>query len=318
MTWASASWRALGTYVQLVVADADVLEPAREVATGLLERVDRTCSRFRDGSDLVRANARAGTWTAVDPLLVDALRAALRAAADSGGLVDPTLGADLARLGYDDDLDAVRARTVTPSGPADLGRPVRTAGWQDVEVRDDAVRVPAGLALDLGATGKAWAADRVAEAVRDATGTALAVSLGGDVATAAPAGHPAAGVGWPVHVAERPGEAPQDRAVLVAGTGAAALATSSTLARRWAVPDGPGAPGPRTVHHLLDPRTGSPVPGTYRTVSVAAPTCLRANTASTAALVLGAQAPGWLAARGLGARLVAADGTVEHVGGWPA
>jgi thiamine biosynthesis lipoprotein len=52
-------------------------------------------------------------------------------------------------------------------------------------------------------------------------------------------------------------------------------------------------------------------------VSVAASSCLAANTASTAAIVLGAAAPAWLAARGLPARLVSEDGRVLRVAGWP-
>jgi FAD:protein FMN transferase len=89
------------------------------------------------------------------------------------------------------------------------------------------------------------------------------------------------------------------------------LATSTTTQRRW-------RRGGETVHHLLDPRTGRPVAGPWRTASVAAASCVAANTASTAALVLGAHAPGWLAARGLPARLVAQEGIVTTVGGWPA
>jgi len=59
-------------------------------------------------------------------------------------------------------------------------------------------------------------------------------------------------------------------------------------------------------------------PELWRTVSVAAPTCVGANIAATAAFVFGAAAPGWLAARGLPARLVRRDGSVETVAGWPA
>ena len=58
----TATWRALGTYVHLSTADEAALEPARQIATRLLDDVDRTCSRFRQDSDLIRANAGAGSW----------------------------------------------------------------------------------------------------------------------------------------------------------------------------------------------------------------------------------------------------------------
>jgi thiamine biosynthesis lipoprotein len=89
------------------------------------------------------------------------------------------------------------------------------------------------------------------------------------------------------------------------------MATSSTLARRW-------RRGHASVHHLLDPRTGLPADETWRTASVCAATCVDANAASTAAIVLGALAPAWLWERDLAARLVASDGRVMRVAGWPA
>ena len=73
----------------------------------------------------------------------------------------------------------------------------------------------------------------------------------------------------------------------------------------------------REMHHILDPRTGEPVREVWRTVSVAAATCLDANVATTAALVAGSDAETWLHDVGLPARLVAADGTLRFVGAWP-
>ena len=88
------------------------------------------------------------------------------------------------------------------------------------------------------------------------------------------------------------------------------LATSSTAVRRW-------RRGGSVLHHILDPRTGSPAGTTWRTVSVTAGTCADANAASTAAVIRGRQAPAWLARHGLAARLVDARGLVLTVGGWP-
>ena len=70
-------------------------------------------------------------------------------------------------------------------------------------------------------------------------------------------------------------------------------------------------------HHIIDPRTGTPAVTPWRTVSVAAASCVDANTASTAAVVLGEAAPEWLAARRLPARLVREAGQVVRVAGWP-
>jgi FAD:protein FMN transferase len=89
------------------------------------------------------------------------------------------------------------------------------------------------------------------------------------------------------------------------------LATSSTAARRW-------HHGGDLLHHILDPRSGRPAAPVWRTVSVAAATCADANTAATAAIIRGDQAPAWLAGLELPARLVTQDGVVRTVAGWPA
>ncbi len=90
------------------------------------------------------------------------------------------------------------------------------------------------------------------------------------------------------------------------------MATSTTTVRRWQLGTGPA------MHHIVDPATGAPADGPWRTASVWADTALAANTASTAAIVLGSRAVGWLIAGGYAARLVDRQGAVTTVGDWPA
>jgi thiamine biosynthesis lipoprotein ApbE len=89
------------------------------------------------------------------------------------------------------------------------------------------------------------------------------------------------------------------------------LATSSTTVRSWPA-------GGTSVHHIVDPATGRPACSRWRTVSVAAGTCVDANTASTAAIIRDDRAPQWLAGLALPARLVGTDGKVVRTAGWPA
>ncbi len=166
------------------------------------------------------------------------------------------------------------------------------------------LRVPTGVELDLGATAKAFAADRAAHAIHAATQTPVLVSLGGDIAVVgAPEG------GWPVLIADDH-RASLDGPGPVVAIGAGGLATSSTTVRNWKI-------GDVEYHHLIDPRTGTSARTPWRTVSVAAASCLAANTASSTALILGDAAPAWLADRELPARLVARDGRCTYVAGWP-
>jgi thiamine biosynthesis lipoprotein len=88
-----------------------------------------------------------------------------------------------------------------------------------------------------------------------------------------------------------------------------AVATSSTRIRRWRR-DG------AELHHLIDPRSGRPAVGPWRTATVIAASCVDANIAATAAILLGVEARAWLAAAGLPARLVATDGEIVRIGEW--
>jgi thiamine biosynthesis lipoprotein len=88
------------------------------------------------------------------------------------------------------------------------------------------------------------------------------------------------------------------------------LATSSTTVRNH-------RQGDEIVHHLIDPATARPVQARFRTVSVAAASCLDANIASTAAIVRGERAAQWLEGLRLPSRLVELDGRVRHLAGWP-
>jgi thiamine biosynthesis lipoprotein ApbE len=295
---AAATWRALGTSVQLVVTEPARLAAARAAVESVLDEVDAAASRFRADSELSRL--RHGEWTPVSPVLHQYLRAALDAAAWSDGLVDPTVGRSLVALGYDRTF-----RLVSPEGPA-VTVAVRAApGWQHVHLEDDGVLVPRGTQLDLGATAKGLAADLAADSAA-AVAAGVLVSLGGDLAVG---GAPPDG-GWPVLVSDTADpDAPRvgGQVVLLAWGG---LATSGTAARRW-------RRGGTLVHHLIDPRTGAPTAGPWRTVSVLADSCLHANAASTAAVVRGADAPQWLRERGFSARLVHTDGTSTTTGDWP-
>ncbi|MTD56899.1 FAD:protein FMN transferase [Amycolatopsis pithecellobii] len=290
-----AQWRVWSTTARVVVLDPAALADARALVEAELAAVDAACSRFRADSELARAE-RAGT-AEVSELLAGLVAAALTAARRTGGTVDPTVGDALAELGYDRDLALVPL-----DGPAVPVRVRPAPGWQRVTLDGRHLTIPPGVHLDLGATAKAWSADRCARLAAGALGTGVLVELGGDLATAGPG--PSGG--WRVLVADQPG----DPASVVGLPSGAAMATSSTNSRSW-------RRGDRLLHHVLDPRTCQPAPRVWRSVTVVADRCVDANTLTTGALVLGAAAPEWLGARGVPARLVDSSGGVHALGGWP-
>jgi thiamine biosynthesis lipoprotein len=239
----------------------------------------------------------------VSPLLARALATALRAADLTGGAVDPTVGEAVRNAGYDVDFDAVAADgepltlTVAP-----------VPGWRRIRLfpATRRVEIDAGVEVDLGATAKALAADLAAAAALEAIGSGgVLVSLGGDVSVAGDAPEE----GWHIQIAEDSHAAiTPDGETIAIRTGG--VATSSTTVRRW-------RRGGVEVHHIIDPSTGLPAAGPWRTVSVVAGTCVDANIAATAAIVRGAGAAAWLDDAGLPARLVDRSGAMTRVGGWP-
>ena len=298
---------ALGTTARLAVWPPENAFPAMTAVDGVLSALDLQASRFRPDSEISWLHRAHGGLFMLSDGLAEAVRVALAAAAWTGGLADPTVGAALISLGYDRDFAAI-----DPDRPGPLAGPVPAPGWQSVRLDGPLLRLPSGVLLDLGATAKGLGSDRAARAVRTATGNSASlngggvlVSLGGDIATG---GTPPAG-GWPVLVADGPGPAGPGPAQMVR-LARGAVATSSITCRRW-------RRAGRVMHHIVDPRTGLPADGPWRTVSVAAATCADANAAATAAVVAGDQAEQWLAGAGLPARLVDHDGAMRYTGGWP-
>jgi thiamine biosynthesis lipoprotein ApbE len=296
--------RALGTSMRLIVTRPEALAAAKEAADRVIKSIDEAASRFHEDSELSRVNREAGREIRISPLLTQAIAAGLRGARLTGGAVDPTVGTAVRLAGYDRDF-----ASIPPDGsPINLSV-TRVRGWQAIQFDEGArvVLVPKGVEVDLGATAKALAADLAAAAALQALGAGggVLVSLGGDIAVA---GEPPVG-GWAVQASED-SNAPLDddeEAITIESGG---VATSSTTVRRW-------TRGGVIVHHIIDPATGLPVDGPWRTATAAAATCVDANIASTAAIVMGERALDWLDGRGLAARLVDQDGRIAHTPRWP-
>jgi len=265
-------FHAMGCEVVLSGGDATAVA---EVFT----RWEGVFSRFRPESELSRVNRSPEPALKVSALFASGLRAALDAAAQTDGLVDPTLAAALESAGYDRDFALLGDRP-EPAGPA---VPSRLG-----EVRLDGLilRRPPGLALDLNGVVKSLAVD---EAVLCLSGDGF-VSAGGDLA-----------VRGPVDVG-----LPGGGAVSVVEGG---LATSGVATRSW-------RRGGVEQHHLVDPHTGLPSDSPWRQVTVSGASCLVADVAAKAAFLLGADGPDWLDARGLPGRFVARDGAVAANHAW--
>jgi thiamine biosynthesis lipoprotein len=247
---------------------------ARAAIERLFHERDAIFSRFRPDSELNRVNAAGGEAVDVSAEFADMLAVAFEAARETGGLVDPTLGAELEAAGYDVDF-----AELSPDGrPGTLT--IGPRSHDPVRLRAGRVIAPPGVLLDLNGVVKGKTVDD-ALVLLDGRGF---VSAGGDLAVRGTlvAGLPRGGT-----------------VTLVGG----ALATSGTDRRRW-------VSGGRVQHHLIDPRAGVPALSPWTEVTVCGLTCLGADVAAKAAFLLGAHGPSWLDARGMPARFVTEAGEI--------
>lgn len=239
---------------------------------------EATFSRFRADSELNRVNAAAGRPTRVSAVFAKVLRLALEAQRETGGFVDPRLGAHLEAAGYDCDFPPLVEHATASPAPRPPAEPVQLTGCT--------VLVPPSIRLDLNGVAKGHTVD---EAVALIAGDGF-VSAGGDLATRGEV------------VVSLPGGGD---VTLVQG----ALATSGTDRRRW-------SHGGEKAHHLLDHRSGRPSRSRWRTVTVCAASCAGADIAAKAAFLLDAVGPAWLDARRLPGRFVAAGDWVTANRAW--
>jgi FAD:protein FMN transferase len=261
----------------IVVASPRSAEVA--AAERLFAEWEQTFSRFRADSELSRVNASAGAPTLVSALFARAVRTALDAAAETDGLVDPTLGRALEEAGYDDHFDRLRPQ----AAPAGDGAP---GAWRSLTCYGQLVSFPRGIRLDLNGVVKGMAVDSALALMRHG----WFVSAGGDVAVREPLGVQLPGGGT---VELRSG----------------ALATSGSVKRRW-------LRGGEVQHHLIDPRSGRPAVVPWQQVTVCGATCVAADVAAKAAFLAGERGPDWLDTRRLPGRFVDHEGQVVVNQSW--
>ena len=294
----AVTFHAMGTTVTVLLPDAtEVVEgdAARRVEA-LFAEAEQTFSRFRATSELSRV-LHAGGSVACSRDFVDALLRCQSYARRTGGLFDPGVGAAVVAAGYDRSFapGALDRSDGTPPAPTRCG--------SVCDVRIDAARgvveVPTGLALDLGGIVKGMTVDRASAALP----VVAAVDAGGDAWLR---GDGPDGDGWLVDVEDPLDDA---RVLCTLRVRDRAVATSGANRRRWRL-------GDASMHHLIDPRTGSPSSSGLRQATVVAATAEEADVLAKCLFLLGRDAaPGWLATwPGTAAVLVADDGRVSVAG----
>lgn len=279
--------RAMGSNLHVIVWARSSADRLAELAVRRVELLEQCWSRFRPDSELNLLNARAGHGAV--PLSDDLYRLVstmLEAYSWSEGDVDATVLGGIVAMGYDADFETIRATPMSPSWERVPGQ-----GMDHVSVHEGTASLPRGVGLDPGAIGKGLAGDIVIEEIAAAGAHAVLVSIGGDIVTH---GTPHDTGEWRISLRDDRTVAREEIDVITLSGDGRAVATSSILRRRWAA-----------RHHVVDPRTGSPVDSDAVQATVVADCGWRAEAGATVALVRGSASAPWLAARGCTAHLLA-------------
>src|SRR5579871_2464906 len=242
----------VGVHVAVAPGEAASARAAIDSSMAWFREVDRRLTRFSAESELSHLNASAGCWFATSEVLFTAVRDALAAAQASDGLFDPALLPQLEALGYDRDFSLLTQRS-GEADEAEVQASYPLGLWRDIklDVKARRIHLPTGARLDLGGIAKGWAADRAIKRFFQHVDNVI-VNVGGDLRMR---GGPREGELWAIGIGDLDETGHADtsnhRAVITFGRGG--LATSGST-RRWWYHQG------TRQHHVLDPRTGRPVP----------------------------------------------------------
>jgi FAD:protein FMN transferase len=257
----------MGSDAQIVIVGP---EPLADRAQARVTELERRWSRFDERSEVSALNRHAGAPVLVSSDTVELVERALDAWRLTHGWFDPTVLGALVRAGYDRSFDMIDgASTHAPA----TALAADTAG---IEIVAGTVRLPAGTGFDPGGIGKGLAADIVADELLADGAEGVCINLGGDVRVA---GTSPTGDAWTVAV-EHPDAAHEIARV---GIRRGAVATSTTLRRRWRV-------GDEVRHHLIDPTTGLPSWTTLTFATVVAGHAWTAEVLAKALVLRGAPA----------------------------
>ncbi len=272
--WA-IEYAAMASPCEVLVRRATESEAGKLASLAHLEtaRIERKFSRYRDDTVVHAINHADGRAISIDHETYGLLDYAHQTHKLSNGAFDITSG--ILRRAWTFD-----GKEHTPDRDL-IAQLLELVGWEKVNLMSDCVQLPAGMEIDLGGIGKEYAVDRVAQMLYEEHGQSLMVNFGGDIRAirSDPDDPP-----WDIGV-EDPGV--ENAAVGLVELAHGAVATSGDSRRHCTV-------NGRRLGHILDPRTGWPVEGAPRSVSVIGDFCLEAGILATMAVLHGKDAETFL------------------------
>ena len=235
-------------------------------------RIEYKFSRYRDDNIISQINQ--GTTVELDKETAELISFAAELYEMSNGLFDITSGV-LRKAWHFDGNDNI------PS-PKTIEKLLPCIGWQKVCWQNPIITLAKGMQIDLGGIGKEYAVDRCVQILSQHSSSACLINFGGDLATTGARTQQRA---WQVGIESttQPNQCAGEVLALKRG----ALATSGDV-RRYVIKNG------KRYGHILNPKTGWPIAGAPRTVTVTSSTCTEAGMLATLAMLQGYQCENFL------------------------
>jgi len=247
----------------------DELRSIANEAISEVKRIEIKFSRYDPTSIVSRINSNSGTKpTPIDDETLQLFDFAQQLFVSSQGMFDITSG--VLR-----EVWSFKEKTIP--NPNELTKKLALIGWNHVELGQNTVLLKQkGMQIDFGGFGKEYASDRAAAVMKTKGIKHGYINLSGDIFVLGPK---SGGDAWVMGIQD-----PRKENAIFASIPIhqGALATSGDYERFFEV-------GGQRFCHILNPKTGMPVTE-WQSISVLAPLTTAAGSASTIAMLLGAQA----------------------------
>ncbi|ASA19628.1 FAD:protein FMN transferase [Paenibacillus donghaensis] len=261
------------TVVTIKVFGDEVQQSNMDSIQQMLERMDMELSRTKEGGEVYAVNQAAGKEAVVvSDETLDVVKQSIKYAEEMNGLFDPTIGplVDLWAIGNG-------GEQVPPE--ADIAAATSLTNYKDVIIDDAAKTVKLtkeGMVLDLGGIGKGYAADRIADYLKEEGLDSAMINLGGSSIIAL--GTKPGGAQWNIGLQD-PDQTRGTQLGTIKITDE--VIDASGVYERFFMQDNV------RYHHILDPRTGFPSQNGLKSITIMSPNATDADALSTGVFLMG-------------------------------
>ena len=257
---------AMNTYMTLT-AYGENGQAALDGAADLIEEVESLWSVTEETSEIYQANHSGGQTASLSDTTVDLLSFTLEMAEKTGGVLDPTIYPVLTAWGFTTDKKQVPSQE-------EIARLLEKVDYSRIQLEGNLLTVPEGMELDLGAVGKGYAGDLVAEKLKEYGIESAILSLGGNIQAV---GSRPDGADWRIGI-----RAPWTESYLgILEISDAAVVTSGAYENYFEDEAG------NLYWHILDPATGYPADSGLSSVTIIGEEGRMCDALSTALFVMG-------------------------------